>query len=101
MQNFTETGTKGVSMCKVDVEGPPRDALHAMDWVPEPWKHARDLPAKSESWEGTFGYFVNTQQLAAHSMVYGLWALSLRVNPLSGRPCILPTSQVKKRFPKH
>ena len=40
MQNLTKAGAKGV----------PRDTLHAMDWVPEPWKHARDLPAKSESW---------------------------------------------------
>ena len=99
MQNLTKAGAKGVLMCKIDVEGPPRDTLHARIGYQSPGNMPETCLLNQRAGRA-LGYFVNTQQLAAHSMVYGLWALSLRVNPLSGRPCILPTSQVKKRFPK-
>ena len=99
MQNLTKAGAKGVLMRKIDVEGPPRDTLHAMGWVPELWKHARDLPAESESWEGTG---LLRKHPATCCSQYGLWPLCSFAQGSSAvwSASVLPTSQVSNGFRK-
>ena len=72
VKSMAKAGAKGVLLYRIEISGQPEDTLQELDWVPEPWKQAKHLPAKLDSCGGP--WLLGRQAGLCRSQ-FGLWPL--------------------------